>query len=124
MSFLEVFMTKKKQLKKNSFIWWKRIGNSLNQNIDCPCVVTKISKNKFKVISLDDFVESDWIPTGSCAFEEEMELTTRKKVISFLEKKSKAIEERVKKAQAELKNATQSKKLFLEGKKQIKESLE
>ncbi len=114
----------KKHIKKGQLLWWKRIGNSKNQNIDCPCVVTQIMKGQFTVTSFDDFMESNLISQDSPAFKEELKPTSRERATSFLKKKSAAIKKRVKQAKEELRDAQADQALFEYSESRIKWAIE
>lgn len=94
-------MKKTNQIKKGTFLWWKRTGNSSNQDINCPCVVTKVTKKGFKVKTFDDFKESELIPFDSTAHKEELRKTSKSNVEAFLDMKHKNIQDRIEKVTKE-----------------------
>lgn len=65
-------MKKSKKLKVGDFLWWKRVGNSTNQNIDCVCKITIVSKIGIRVQRLDNFIETELIKFESDEFKDEM----------------------------------------------------
>lgn len=112
-------MPKKPKIRKGALLWWKRTGNSINQNINCPCVVLSVTASEFTVQSLDDFVESDPISLKSATARGEMRSTTIRRVQNFFKEKGANVDARLRAAEQELNEAHEVKKQFYRGKGEV-----
>lgn len=72
------------KFKKGDLLWWKRVGASSSQDINCPCVVTSVSRNNFSVFSFDDGLIAGPIAFDSPTAMDEFTITDEKKVQKYI----------------------------------------
>jgi len=83
---LQVKKSKKSNLKfkKGNLLWWKRIGASSSQDINCPCIVTSVSRSGFSVFSFDDGFIAGPISFDSSTAMDEFVGTDKRKVQKYI----------------------------------------
>ncbi|MFC1600052.1 hypothetical protein ACFL3T_03430 [Patescibacteria group bacterium] len=103
-------MIEPSQLEVGMLVWWTRHSESYGGNWDCPCVVTKVGDETFRVISLDDLKETKdlLLERPECddpAAPTEMRISTRDEVNDYVQDQIRAFEDHVTKAERKLRDA-------------------
>lgn len=99
-------------VKPNQLIWWTHVNSTFNEvEFDCPCIITEVEANRFKIISFDDMIESDWLRIGGSdkgsSRRHEMRAATREEVDAYLAKRHTEVEETIRRDEQRVKACQQ-----------------
>jgi len=102
-------MIERKEMREGLLVWWS--ADRHFREWSCPAVITIVAENHFKVLSFDDFKETDWlriddIPNGDKSVRTtEMEICTLREVQDYFKERMRDLEDRVTKKVRELEDA-------------------
>lgn len=102
-------MIEKDEIKVGLLIWWS--AERLTKAWSCPCVVSHIEGNRFKVTSLDDFKEvEDLFLQGPCL--REMRKCTINEVKDYFKGSERARQDAVTRKSRELADAEEELRIY------------
>ncbi len=110
----------KDKIKVGTIIWWKRIGNSSGQHINCPGIISEVSEYCFRVFTFDSMEESEDIPFNSPS-RSEMRVISKERIQKWYAWKMQAHTQEIERLALDLKSA---KSTFAEYQSKAKESWE
>ena len=88
-----------KKIKVGLLIWWSA-DRSFGNCWSCPCIVTAVKRTGFKVRTLDNFTETDWLrmhdtPGGDGSSRHEMRECTLPDIKEYFRKTAQELREGV-----------------------------
>jgi hypothetical protein len=103
-------MVEMKDMLKGNFLWYSAI---FGEN-EYPCIISAVNSvdKKFKVITLHNMKESNWISLDGSTAQSELTVTTREAVDEYIDRKRCECAKIVKQRTDDLEDAVQARNLY------------